>query len=217
MRLTKYAHACVRLEKDGEVLVLDPGNFTDVAVALDGADHLLITHEHPDHYDREPVNAWLEAHPEVDVHAPAVVAEELRNSVSGPERIHDADGGEQFSAGAFSVRTYGGQHALIHPQIPVVANVGYLIEESVFHPGDSLVVPDGIEVANLLVPVQAPWNKIQEVIDFQIAVRPERAFPVHDGLLAEEGRQMIGGHLTRFGQKYGTEFQYLQPGESVEL
>ncbi|HET6269155.1 MAG TPA: MBL fold metallo-hydrolase, partial [Arthrobacter sp.] len=25
MKLTKYAHACVRLEKDGKVLVFDPG------------------------------------------------------------------------------------------------------------------------------------------------------------------------------------------------
>ena len=27
MRLTKLGHACVRLEKDGSVLVIDPGTF----------------------------------------------------------------------------------------------------------------------------------------------------------------------------------------------
>ena len=49
MRITKLGHACVRLEHEGTTLVLDPGVFTD-AGALDGADAVLITHEHPDHY-----------------------------------------------------------------------------------------------------------------------------------------------------------------------
>ena len=30
MRLTKYTHACVRLEKPGSVLVIDPGTFSEV-------------------------------------------------------------------------------------------------------------------------------------------------------------------------------------------
>ena len=34
MKLTKYSHACIRLEKDGTVLVLDPGNFSELPEAL---------------------------------------------------------------------------------------------------------------------------------------------------------------------------------------
>ena len=49
MRITKFGHACVRIEHDGTTVVLDPGVFTDPA-AVDGADAVLITHEHPDHY-----------------------------------------------------------------------------------------------------------------------------------------------------------------------
>ena len=52
MRLIKYAHACVRVEDDGAVLVIDPGAFTEPA-ALDGVDAVLITHEHFDHLDVE--------------------------------------------------------------------------------------------------------------------------------------------------------------------
>src|SRR6476660_8373695 len=36
MRITKFGHACVRVENDGRTVVLDPGMFTDVE-ALDGA------------------------------------------------------------------------------------------------------------------------------------------------------------------------------------
>ena len=48
MRITKFGHACVRVQGDGGVVVIDPGVFTDPA-ALEGADAVLITHEHPDH------------------------------------------------------------------------------------------------------------------------------------------------------------------------
>ena len=46
MKLTKYTHACVRLEKESGVLVLDPGTFSESAEALAGADAVLVTHEH---------------------------------------------------------------------------------------------------------------------------------------------------------------------------
>ena len=50
MRLTKLGHACVRLDKDGAVLVIDPGAVSDPG-ALAGANAVLITHEHFDHID----------------------------------------------------------------------------------------------------------------------------------------------------------------------
>ncbi len=56
MRITKLGHACVRIEHDGGVVVIDPGVFTD-AGALDGADAVLITHEHPDHVHADHLRA----------------------------------------------------------------------------------------------------------------------------------------------------------------
>ncbi len=127
------------------------------------------------------------------------------------------DPGSTFSAAGFDVRTFGGQHALIHPQIPVVANIGYLIDANVYHPGDSFVIPDGIAVRTLLVPVHAPWNKVGEVVDFVIGVRAAKAFPIHDALLNETGLGLIEGHVKRLGAKYGTEYAHLSSGDSVEV
>ena len=39
MRITKYTHACVRIEHDGKVLVIDPGVWTEPE-AVAGADAL---------------------------------------------------------------------------------------------------------------------------------------------------------------------------------
>jgi hypothetical protein len=98
-----------------------------------------------------------------------------------------------------------------------VANIGYLIDENIFHPGDSFVVPDGIDVQTLLVPIHAPWSKVGEVVDFVIAVRAPKAYPVHDGLLNELGRGLVEGHVTRIGARYGTSYARLSPRESVEV
>lgn len=218
MKLTKFTHACVRLEKDGQVLVLDPGTFSETAEALDGAQAVLITHEHPDHIDVPAVAAALKDNGGLELFAPAGVAENVRKEVpDAAARVHAVEPGQAFDAAGFGVRSFGGQHALIHPQIPVVANIGYLVDGDVYHPGDSFIIPDGISVRTLLVPVHAPWNKISEVVDFVIGVRAGRAFPIHDGLLNETGIGLIEGHVKRIGAKYGTEYKHLSSGESVDL
>jgi L-ascorbate metabolism protein UlaG (beta-lactamase superfamily) len=218
MKLTKYTHACVRLEKNNRVLVLDPGNFSETAEALAGAEALLVTHEHPDHIDVPAVVAALKGNRDLAVFAPAGVAGSLRKETSeAAARIHAVEPGSSFEAAGFEVRSFGGQHALIHPQIPVVANIGYLVDGNVYHPGDSFVIPDGTSVQTLLVPIHAPWSKSAEVVDFVIGVRASRAFQIHDGLLNGNGLKIVEGHVKRLGAKYGTEYQHLAAGESVEV
>lgn len=218
MKLTKFTHACVRIEKEGRALVLDPGTFSEVAEALDGAAAVLITHEHPDHIDVDAVSGALLANQDLQLFAPDGVAAQMRGKApAAAERIHTVAAGEDFETAGFTIRSFGGQHALIHPLVPVVTNVGYLVDSNVYHPGDSFVIPDGIGVQTLLVPIHAPWNKVSEVVDFVIGVRAPRAFPIHDALLNDTGRGMVEGHVTRIGAKYGTEYRRLASGDSVEV
>ena len=218
MQLTKFTHACVRLEQDGHVLVLDPGIFSESAQALAGADAVLITHEHADHYDVDALTTALAVSPELMVHAPAGVAADLRQRAPGAaERIHDAAPGDSFTAAGLSVQCFGGQHALIHPSVPVVANVGYLVAGTIYHPGDSLTVPHGVTVGTLLVPVHAPWSKVSEVVDFVVSVRSPHAYQIHDGLLNEQGLAFTESHIARVGGLHGVTFRHLATGQSVEV
>ncbi|WP_066292535.1 MBL fold metallo-hydrolase [Arthrobacter sp. B6] len=218
MKLTKYTHACVRLEEDGRVLVLDPGTFSEAKEALDGAQAVLVTHEHGDHVDVPALVNALRGDSGLAVFAPLGVAGHLREEApQAADRINTVEPGTSFAAAGFGVRSFGGQHALIHPQVPVVANIGYLINENVYHPGDSFIVPDGISVKTLLVPIHAPWNKASEVVDFVIGVRAPQAFQIHDGLLNELGLKMVESHVTRIGAKYGTEFTHLAVRETVDV
>src|SRR5258705_9793761 len=140
VRLVKYGHSCVRAESDG-VLVIDPGSFTE-REALDGADAVFITHEHPDHLDLPALSAKLR--PDVPVYAHPAVAGKLEE-LPGP--IVAVTPGDSFEAAGLRVRAYGGWHAEIHPDIPLVPNLAYLVRDTVdgpafYHPGDSFAGPD---------------------------------------------------------------------------
>ncbi|MFF8810861.1 MBL fold metallo-hydrolase [Streptomyces pactum] len=215
MKLTKKGHACVRVEKDGRVLVIDPGGFSEPDAAA-GADVLLVTHEHADHFDEGRLRAALEARPEAELWTLRAVADQI--SAAFPGRVHTVGDGDAFTAAGFDIEVHGELHAVIHPEIPRITNVGYVVDGRVFHPGDALTVP-GRPVDTLLVPVQAPWNKLSEVVDYVREVRPRRAYDIHDGLLSEVAHPVYQRMLGPQGRPGlgGTEHARLTPGESVTL
>jgi L-ascorbate metabolism protein UlaG (beta-lactamase superfamily) len=214
MRLTKYTHSCIRLDDGGRALVIDPGTFSETQLALDGVHAVLVTHEHADHLDAPALLAAAKADTSLQVWAPASVASLLGEL---GDRVTAVGAGESFSAGGFAVRTFGGLHALIHPLIaPLVANVGYLVESSIYHPGDSFTVPP-VPVETLLIPIHAPWSKVSEVIDFTAAVRAPRAFQIHDALLNDNGSGLVDRLVGTVGATYGTTYNRLAPTESVDL
>ena len=218
MLLTKFTHSCVRLEKNGASLVIDPGSFSEVEEALDGTDLVLITHVHPDHYDAKRLAAALADNAELTIYAPQSVIDELAQaSGEAADRLHAVTADSTLSLGPFQVKTYGGQHALIHPLIPTVDNVGFVIDDAVFHPGDSFTVPHGLTVPTVLVPLHAPWSKTSEVIDFIIATRATTVYQIHDALLSDIGFGIVEKQVAKFSEMYGTTYRHLEPGESVEV
>ncbi|MEH6379519.1 MBL fold metallo-hydrolase [Streptomyces sp. KLMMK] len=211
MKLTKKSHACVRLEKDGRTLAIDPGAFSEADAAV-GADAILVTHEHPDHFAEDRLRAALEANPAAELWTLRSVAEQIAPAFPG--RVHTVGEGDAFTAAGFDVQVHGQLHAVIHPDIPRITNVGYLVDGSVFHPGDALTLPD-VPVDTLMLPVMAPWNKISEVIDYVRELAPRLAIDVHDALLTDLARPVYDRMLTP--ARVGAEHTRLAPGESVTL
>lgn len=209
MRLTKYSHACVRLEREGAVLVIDPGAFSE-RVALDGVDAVLVTHEHFDHLDVDALTQAREKRPDLRIYTHPEVTPKLGDLAGA---VTEVEPGDDFEAAGFSVRTYGGLHAVIHPDIPRISNVGFFIE-GVYHPGDSYVVPSDAEVETLLVPQSAPWSKLAEAVEFVRQVAPGRVHPIHDGLLNDTGLKVFD---TLLGKLSGHEYARLTIGEAVGL
>ena len=213
-RLQKKGHACVRLTKGGRTLVIDPGGFSEPDAAV-GAEAVLVTHEHPDHFDEGRLRAALDASPEAEIWTLRSVAEQL--SAAFPGRVHTVGHGDTFTAAGFEVEVHGELHAVIHPDIPRITNVGYLVDSTLFHPGDAFTVP-GRKVHTLLLPLHAPWSKTSEMVDYVREVAPERAYPVHDGLINERGHAVYERNLGPQGAGIApTEYTGLRPGDLVTL
>lgn len=210
LTLTKKTHSCVRLERGGQSLVIDPGGFSE-ADATAGADAFLVTHEHPDHFDEERLRAGLESNPAAQLWTLRSVAEQLATAFPG--RVHTVGHGDTFTAAGFEVQVHGELHAVIHPDIPRITNIGFLVDGSVFHPGDALTVPDH-PVDTLMLPVMAPWSKISEVIDYVREVKPRRAIDIHDALLTDLARPIYDKQIGALG---GTDHGRLTPGDATRL
>jgi len=201
MRLTKFGHACVRLEHDGAAVVIDPGTWTGWE-AVDGATAVLITHEHPDHYLPEHLLAT-----DAPVWTIEAVAARIREDAPAvAERLHVVAPGDEVDVG-LPVTVVGERHAVIHPELPRFDNSGYLVtagDTRVFHPGDALTGP-GVPVDVLCTPVCAPWLKASEAVDFAREVGAPRNVAIHDRVYSEAGLGIVDGHfelLLPEGQDY---------------
>lgn len=211
MQITHFGHSCVLVETGSARLLIDPGTFSADFEGLRDLDAVLITHQHFDHVDVERLPALLAANPDaqlvVDPGSAATVAE--RGLPATTVRPGDA-----IDLGGAAVNVVGGEHAVIHPDIPVVDNIGYIVDHGAFyHPGDSFFVPEQrIDVLGL--PTAAPWLKLSEAIDFLRAVAPRTAVPIHEAVLAAP--QMHYRMFEQLGPE-GTAVEVLTKGTPTGL
>lgn len=211
MDLTKYGHACVRLQKGDRALVIDPGAMTPEPEALADVEAVLVTHEHFDHFEPERLRAAAAAKPTLVVHTCPGVARHL-TGLDGQVRV--VRHGDVLHVAGFKVQTVGAKHHPSHPDVAPVDNVGFLIDDEVFHPGDALTM---VDVPTLLVPGQAPWMTVPALIDYLRRMNPRRAYAIHDGLLNDWGLRVLDGVLQIEAERTGADIRRLHPGERVTL
>jgi L-ascorbate metabolism protein UlaG (beta-lactamase superfamily) len=213
MQLTKHAHACVVLDKGAGHLVVDPGAFNDNARDLiAGTEVVLITHEHFDHFDEEALAAALSDRPELKVYGPEAVVGRWEGR---PDQITAVAEGDTISAAGFDITVHGDLHAEIHPDIPLVSNVGYLVDGAVYHPGDAYHVPPG-RVRTLLLPTSGPWASTAQAVDYVRAVAPEQAVQIHELLLSDVGQQLTK-QFVGAGGLTDVPLELVPVGDTVEV
>lgn len=179
MRIRKFGHACLLVEDgDGRVLI-DPGGFSAGFEELTGLTGVLVSHQHADHVDQDRLPALLERNPAAAVHTDEATAAQLAERGLPAHAVHE---GDSLDLG-LPVRVFGHDHAVIHPDIPVVPNVCFLVADRYFHPGDSFTQP-GVDIDVLGLPAGAPWMKTAEAVDYLRAIAPRIAIPIHEAVLA---------------------------------
>ncbi|RSM35454.1 MBL fold metallo-hydrolase [Amycolatopsis balhimycina DSM 5908] len=211
MRIVHFGHACVLLETGSERILIDPGVFSTGFEGERELSAVLITHQHFDHLDVERLPKVLEANPGAKLIADPGSASEIEK-LGLPFDV--ANVGDAFAVGDTSIKAVGGEHAVIHADIPVIPNIGYVFDDGAFfHPGDSFFVPEQkIDVLGL--PTGAPWLKAGEAVDYLRAVAPRVAVPIHEAVLANPAM-----HYGLFGNlaPEGTELKVLERGEPAKF
>ena len=179
MKITKYGHSCLLIEETGVRILVDPGIFSAVPEELSPLDAILVTHEHPDHLQVDVVERLRVAQPSLKILTQQAVGMMLDKAGVTSELLLD---GRSKRLGDLTIAAFGKQHEVIVPEVPVVANTGYLIGGRLFVPGDALTVPNQpVEV--LALPICAPWSKMAETLAYALRVSPKIVIPIHDGFL----------------------------------
>lgn len=201
MNITKYIHSCVVLEKNNQSIIIDPGIWNDDLKIPENTAGVIVTHEHPDHFDLEKLRIICDLNHEIYIYSHV----DLIGQLSGlPSKV--VTSGDELEIGGFFVKFFGDTHAIIHPDYPAVANLGIIVDQESFcYPGDSFSHPNR-QIDVLALPIAAPWLKIAEAMDYLVAVGPKRVMPTHDAILSQRGKDVSNAWIRKVCDANNIEF-----------
>lgn len=211
MKLTKYQHACFSLEQDNQLLVVDPGNWSTDFIVTNNIVAVFISHEHGDHFDTNLISAIFDKNPNVLI----ISDQDILNQISLATAKKPVVAGDTLGIGPFSLEFFGGQHATIRPSLPPIANLGVMINNLVYYPGDSFVAPNK-PVDTLLLPISAPWLKFSETTEFLSTIEPRLACPTHDAILSSEGVGLYDRMIMEVAEQVNTKYRRIT-GTSIQI
>jgi L-ascorbate metabolism protein UlaG (beta-lactamase superfamily) len=215
MKITKYEHSALVLEINGHKVIVDPGMYTKTMPEQHNVKAIVITHIHDDHCFEPQLDKILALNPGIKIYSTDEVCRRLAESRPNFETVA-VHHGDHYKEGDFTIDFYGDMHLEIHSSWPICQNVGVMINNTLYYPGDSFTIPD-VKVPMLAVPSTAPWSKVGMMIDFVDAVKPNHSFATHNIHLSEEGHELYNGRIKMFTEAHGGTFTHLEPGESLEV
>lgn len=211
-KVTKYAQSCFLFEKAGQRLLLDPGKF-DLELhgrqpedwpSLEG---IIVTHEHFDHADLETIKFLVERD-QVTVYSTKGLVQQLATVGVNAKRVQP---NESIEIGRFQVRCIQQQHGVLSGGRPIPENIGFVIDETFYTPGDSVPVANMPNVPVLLVPVAGPEMNFETAATMIDQTRPQLAVAMHFSNMTSYPVDVKKLKELNFGQ---TEFLVLNEGES---
>lgn len=211
MRLTKFGHACLFLEKDDRTIIIDPGCFTELPQTIpNNVAAVVITEEHVDHFDQKNLEAILKTNPEATV----LTTQAVKNALSETEyQVTAISGTKQVEIGGFTLHFNETDHAAVYKASPC-KSLALQVDDSLYYPSDSYL-PTKNPVQILALPLSGPWFKVSEAIDFANQIDCQKILVTHNALNSESGDTVAISH-TKNNLLSDTEIVSLKPGSSIE-
>ena len=208
MKITKYEHSGIAIEKDGKTLLFDPVEFEQKLPEFTNVIGIVVTHKHGDHSQPAVIERIMAANPAAELITSAETAVMVNGAIA-------AKAGDMRDVSGFKLEFFGQDHAAIIPgQVPC-DNIGVVVDGEIMNPGDSFDVPE-TQPKVLFVPIAAPWCKVCESIDFARRAKPNVVIPIHDAVLSGLGMTFNCNWLKNACAEIGAEFVQLGFGESFE-
>lgn len=174
---------------------------------------ILITHDHADHLHADSLKEILKNNPTAKVVTNSGVGLKLKEL--GIE-FSLLEGRETKEFESVLLEAFDCKHEEIYGEFGQVQNTGYFIDNKLFYPGDSFFNPEKA-VDTLALPVSGPWCTIQDAVNYALAIKPKKAFPVHDGMLYADRRGITRVLPTKLLTESGIEFIDMIEGDSKEF
>ena len=220
MRISKYMHACLLVENEGDKILFDPGKFTFIEGLVKPDDFkdlsaVILTHQHPDHMDDESLKKILENNGAAVVITNTEIQSRLAEEGITAELLEEG----RRAVGGFTLEAVAAEHAkLLNAKTP--QNTAYLVNGALLHPGDSydtsLDVWKGVKV--LALPIMAPWTTELETADFASRMQPQQVIPIHDGYAKDFFLKQRYENFKKYFAELGIDFYGLsKPGEGIDF
>ena len=208
MKISKHVHSCLLIQEAGKIILIDPGQYTYEAKALDlnsisNLDYLLITHEHPDHFYLPFIKEIIAKFPEVKILTNLSIVELLNK-----EGIQSASEGDDF------VKIEEVPHEKIFGTDPP-KNVMFIINDKLADPGDSHHFQTSAEI--LALPIQAPWGSTTAAVELAERLKPKVIIPIHDWHWNEQARLGMYQRLEKYFESLGIKFLGLKTGQEANI
>lgn len=213
MKITKYEHSGLALEKDGQILLCDPVEFTEKLPDFTNVVAIILTHNHSDHLQPAILERILSTNPGVIIFTTSDTATRLADLNA---KVQVVTAGEKLTARNFSLEFFGQNHAsIIEGKIPC-ENIGVMIDDKIVNPGDSFDLPaNHSDIKVLFAPIVAPWCKLSESLNYIKTSHSEIVIPVHDGLLSDFGHNVFNNWGKATCNDLG--ITYLETAQDLEI
>lgn len=212
MKVIKYEHACLFIESDNGILVIDPGKYTNLPTDLKNIQTIVVTEEHLDHFDASNLKKIIEQSPDAKIFSTNIVCEQLEKLEIKCTPISDK---KTIEAGGLKLHFSEGDHAPTYKNSPCRV-LTIQIDDFLYYPSDSFITTEN-EVQILALPTGGPWNKIEEAVDCANAIKSKYILATHNAHFNDLGQDTTNSFISMNIADQNREYVYLKVGESREF